>query len=401
MAGERTSGRYDFRGIGCSKIGYFKEVRSKISELEKLNIELATRHAKLDAIINSISDGLTILDRDLNITFVNKVQTALFPEKPLVGRPCYEALYHRSSSCKNCPALKTLETHETYRGEVLMRTGPFVGHHYEWTISPIVSPFGKVTEIILVMRDVTQRKEYEHTLLQADRMAAVGLLSASIAHEINNPLTSIAGFSEGLLKRIKKHDLDRESFREYLEIIVSESYRCKGIVQNLLQYSRKSVDEPELLSIDQILNDTVSLLRQHAKDHKIRISVKNMLAAGMGNVVGKEAQLKHLFLNIFNLAFRAMENGGRISAVQRNSGDRIEVLISVETENLCAPRWEELVSTTCSPHASVHSSPINLSVCYTIMRNHDGKLSFELQGEGKGLFRITFPASMLKHDLAG
>ena len=111
MAGERTSDRYDFRGIGCSKIGYFKEVRSKISELEKLNIELATRHAKLDAIINSISDGLTILDRDLNITFVNKVQTALFPEKPLVGRPCYEALYHRSSSCRNCPALKTLETH--------------------------------------------------------------------------------------------------------------------------------------------------------------------------------------------------------------------------------------------------------------------------------------------------
>lgn len=402
MTEKNGSIKYDFKGIGFSKVGHFKEVRSKINELEKLNIELATRHNRLEAIINSISDGMTILDSNLNITFVNKLQTALFPEGPLVGRPCYEALYRRSSSCRNCPALRTLETQEIYRGEVIMKAGPFVGHYYEWTISPIVNPFGKVSEIVLLMRDVTQRKEYEHNLLQADRMAAVGLLAASIAHEINNPLASIAGFAEGLLKRLgslraQLDDAKAEAFQEYLEIILSESYRCKDIVQNLLQYSRKSVDEPEILSIEQIVNETVSLLRQHAKDHKIRITVKSMLAAGLGNVFGKESQLKHLFLNIFNLAFRAMGNGGEIVTTQRNSGNLVEVSISAQTERSFSRQWEDLVNTTCAPDGTSRESPINLSVCYTIMRNHSGQLTFVREGDRKATFRLMFPASMLEH----
>ncbi len=402
MTDKMRFSQYDFKGIGFSKIGHFKEVRSKINELEKLNIELAMRHNRLEAIINGISDGMAILDRNLNITFVNKVQGEMFPERALVGRRCFEALFRKTEVCNNCPALKALETRETYRGEVLIKGGAYEGHHYEWTVSPIVSPFGAVNEIILLMRDITRRKEYEHNLLQADRMAAVGLLAASIAHEINNPLTSIAGFAEGLLKRIKSLDeagstLKAESFREYLEIILSESYRCKDIVQNLLQYARKPVDAPEILSIDSILNDTVSLLRQHAKDHKIRLGVRNMLAAGLGNVFGKETQLKHLFLNIFNLAFRAMEKGGEITALQRNSGSLIEVVISIESHENFSPAWEDLSVSSCYGDKWPQISPINLSVCYTIMRNHNGELSFERLGDTKAAFKLSFPASVLEH----
>lgn len=399
MARHVRSVEYDFKGIGFSKVGHFKEVRSKIKELENLNIELATRHNKLEAIINSISDGMTILDENLNILFVNKIQTNMFPEGTLVGKPCYRAFFRKDRACRKCAALRTLETHQTYRGEILMKEGGHAGHYYEWTVSPIMNPFGKVSQIIVLMRDITQRKEYEHNLLQADRMAAVGLLAASIAHEINNPLTSIAGFTEGLLKRIKKMSESNQgatfdAFREYLEIILTESYRCKDIVQNLLQYSRKSTDEPGILAIDDIVHDTVSLLRQHAKDSKIKISVKNMLSAGMGHVFGNESQLKHLFLNIINLAFRAMQGGGKITAIERNSGNLIEVVILAEARDHFSGRIEELLGASCSENAPLTGSPINLSVCYTIMRSHNGEISFEVDGEQKASFRLRFPATM-------
>ena len=86
----------DFIGIGYSKIGYFKETRSKIKELESLNIELARRHNKLEAVFNSISDGLTILDRNFNIVFANQVQEIYFSDAALIGKKCFEAFFYFS-----------------------------------------------------------------------------------------------------------------------------------------------------------------------------------------------------------------------------------------------------------------------------------------------------------------
>jgi len=135
-------------------------------------------------------------------------------------------------------------------------------------------------------------------------MAAIGFLAAGIAHEINNPLTSIAGFSEGLLKRLKKIEKSGnlkqiDAFREYLEIINNETYRCKEIIQNLQEFSRNSEGDYETITIDKIINATISLFRQHAKDRKIRIHFKNQLTKGFNQVLGKESQLKHVFFKSF------------------------------------------------------------------------------------------------------
>jgi two-component system NtrC family sensor kinase len=397
MPSEPKKTSYDFKGLGFSKIGHFKEVRSKINELEDLNIELAARHSKLEAIINSISDGLTILDRDLKVIYVNKVQAAMFPGDELIGKTCHELLFRKERSCRKCHALESMKSKQTYRGEVLIKEGGFAGHYYEWTISPVIDPFGQVSQIILLMRDITQRKEYELKLMQADRMAAIGLLAGSIAHEINNPLTSIAGFSEGLLKRLKKMPKSGtgnviESFHEYLEIIFDEAYRCKDIIQNLLEYSRKTNEGNEVLEINRIINDTISLLRQHAKDHGIKIVVRDGLAAGMRCVIGNESQLKHLFLNIFNLSFRVVDSGGTITTLQKNSGDLITVEISVTGEKGSAKRWQDFLDTSCFVDQPPTGSPINISVCYSIMQNHSGDLVFETGENGRGTFKLRFPA---------
>ena len=156
---------HDFKGIGSSKIGHFKEVRKKITELENLNVKLAQRRNRLEAIFNSISDGLTILDRNLNIVFANRIQQAMFPGVSLIGRKCFQAYYHKEDICKNCPSLKTMANDETLQGEVFIKDGKFAGHYFEWTTSPIMDQNGRVAEIILLMRDVTKRKDYELSLI--------------------------------------------------------------------------------------------------------------------------------------------------------------------------------------------------------------------------------------------
>ena len=111
---------HDFKGIGFSKIGHFKEVRAKIKELEKLNVKLARRGNRLEAIFNSMSDGVTILDRNLTIVFANHVQKNMFPAISLAGQKCFTMYYRKNKICSNCPALQTIETQETRLGETLI-----------------------------------------------------------------------------------------------------------------------------------------------------------------------------------------------------------------------------------------------------------------------------------------
>jgi PAS domain S-box-containing protein len=385
----------DFKGIGYSKIGYYKETRSKIKELEKLNFELARRHNKLEAIFNNISDGLTILDRDFNIVFANQVQKTLFPAGELMGRKCFQAYFQKTSMCKGCPSLKTMRSKKNLQGEMFIKNAGHGGRYFEWSTSPIRDPSGRVFEIILLMRDITERKEYEYKLMQADRMAAVGFLAAGVAHEINNPLTSIAGFSEGLLKRFNTIDVgmipqQMQSFKEYLNIINSEAYRCKEIIHNLQVFSRTSSDDFENLKIDKILKDTISLFRQRAKDQHIKINYNNHLTPGVDIVNGKESQLKHLFLNLMIRAFKSVEEGGELNVVASTAGNQIKIAISDSGEPICRSGKE--LGLRSGKDGFGHD--IDLSICYNIIQHHNGLIKMNTEAEAGNKVAVYFPASI-------
>jgi two-component system, NtrC family, sensor kinase len=386
----------DFKGIGYSKIGFFKETRSKIKELESLNIELVRRHNKLEAVFNSISDGLTILDRDLNIVFANQVQKTNFPDTELVGKKCHKAFFNKAAACRNCPVLQTIEFQQSFTGEILVHDTDGNGRYYEWTTSPVQGPTGRVYEILLLMRDITQRKEYEYKLMQADRMAAIGFLAAGVAHEINNPLTSIAGFSEALLKRMKNISGESDhqllaAFEEYLGIINTEAYRCKEIIFNLQDFSRNSKDDFELLSINAIIRDTLSLFRQRAKDNNIKIRYDAQLDPEKEAIYGKKTQLKHLFLNLLIRSFKSVEEGGSMWIQALSIGKQVKVSLY---DNGGSPDRNDAKEATQKPEGfSGSSSDVDLSICYNIVQHHKGTMKYENSEELGNVLTIYFPAA--------
>jgi len=400
MADTQIKISHDFKGISYSKIGHFKEVQSKIKELEKLNLQLAHRHNRLEAIFNGMSDGLTILDRNLTIVFANQIQQRMFPDISVIGKKCFKAFFRRERTCHECPVLRSLETLGTCQGETLVKSGVYAGRYYEWTSSPIKGPSGNVDEIILLMRDITRRKESEHKLMQADRMATIGFLAAGLAHEINNPLTSIAGFAEGLLKRLKHvptplDDKMFKSFQEYLEIIQNEAYRCKDIIQNLQNFSRSSSDDFESIPIDRVIRDTISLFRQHAKDKGIAIDYKNHLSSGLDTLSGKESQLKHLFLNLFNRAFNATKKGDALSLVSMNQSNHIEIDMRYNGGDAMDHFPGSIFNPARSQGVIGETHTIDLSICYSIVNQHRGEIQFMPNGDNAGSrFIIRFPVSL-------
>ena len=366
-------------------------MRTKTKELETLNLELARRHNQLESIFNSISDGLTILDRDLNIVFTNKVQKTMFPEVSLVGKKCYNAFFRKKNVCRDCPARITLEGQKVLRGEVLIKEGEYAGRYYEWTTSPIQDAFGQTYEIVLTMRDITERKEMDFKLIEADHMASIGLLASGIAHEINNPLTSIAGFSEGLLKRLKTNpelgkNKDLNAFQEYLEIIYHEAYRCKETISHLAEFCQKS--DEEIVALDQIIKDVIFLIRQHAKDRQIKVMFKNQLLKGFNQIRGNSSQLKYILLTLFNKSFEGLENGGKLNALLKNSGNEIEIFISI----LGAGRPEKEKSRQAARYSTpIDETDISFSIGYNVIRRHHGTIQIDYPKGGGHVFNIKFP----------
>ncbi len=394
MSEESTTERHDFKGLGYSKIGHFKQVRAKIRELEDISNER-------EAIINNMTDGLTILDQDLNILFANRIQQDLFQDRTLIGKKCFTAFYQKSSCCSGCPALITLGTEKTLSGEIIINRKTPARRFVEWSTFHIKDPSGCAPKIILLMRDITKRKENEFEFMRADRLAAMGLLVSGIAHEINNPLTSIAGFSESLLKRLKTNPEYRDSqlskeFQDYLEIINQEAYRCSNIIHNLIRYTRESTDDFLLVDISQILHDTILLIKPYAKDLGIRFNFQNGSKTEPLNLVGNESHLKHLFLNLLNYALESMVDGGSLTVQTQTDSKDLEILITnIDSESL---PYDIVGGTNTNAPKPFHTAqidtggtPLSLSVCSNIVQNHRGELNIKHNNGGGFVIFLKLP----------
>jgi two-component system, NtrC family, sensor kinase len=372
--------------------------------LEKISAELGRRHSELEAVINSMTEGLTILDQNLNIVFINKVQQNLFQGRALRGRKCFEAFYQKPHSCRNCPAMETLAHRESLSGEINVELPSNGRRHLEWSTTRIEDPLGSAPRVLLLMRDITKRKEEEMNLMRADRLATIGLLAAGIAHEINNPLTSIAGFSEGLLKRLKQHGAMEEdqlirALEDYLQIINQEAHRCSKIIRNLIRYSQKTTEDMVPLDIVQIINDTIVLIQPHARQTGIQLALNDRQTTGPLYLTGSEANLKHLCLTLLNYALEAMERPGTLNISTVRDGDEVKVIIShgnfpTSPEAPNSHNWGETPPPFHSGKTDIGGLPLSLSICYTIMQQHRGHISLQ-HGEGQSLaFVLKFPASL-------
>jgi len=241
-----------------------------------------------------------------------------------------------------------------------------------------------------LLRDLQQQMERLKTtqaqLIQSAKMAAIGTLAAGVAHEINNPLTSIMGFGEVLMSELPPDS----PFRSEVGIIAAEARRVSKIVSALLDLSRQTKPQRKPTDLNEVLRQTLILIGKHLTQTRVTIEVEEAYDPDIGLLLLDEGQMKQVFLNLITNAVQAMPEGGRLGIRSSRDGDRVMVTISDSGAGMSPDVQDHLFEPffTTKPNGT----GLGLSVSLGIVQEHGGRITVE-SGEGEGsTFTVSFSA---------
>ncbi|MGG1677146.1 PAS domain S-box protein [Neobacillus sp. NRS-1170] len=240
---------------------------------------------------------------------------------------------------------------------------------------------GKITGIIGYGRDVTALRQTEERLRRTEKLSVVGELSASVAHEIRNPLTSLKGFVQLLQMEDKKHQF-------YYQIMLDELNRINHIVGELLLLAKPQLLKYTTADIQKLLNDVISLLSTEASLYNVQI--ESIYPENEINIECDPNQLKQLFINLIKNAIEASINGGKVSIVLEQLENE-QVIIAVK-DNGCGISKERLEKIGEPFYSSKEKGTgLGLTVSFKIVQSHKGTIRFDSQKNHGTTVNITLP----------
>lgn len=255
---------------------------------------------------------------------------------------------------------------------------------------------GEPVRMLGIVRDITDEKEKEMQLIMSERLAALGQMASGIAHEINNPLATIAACAEGLLNRLRKGQLNLDLLENYLGIISEEVTRCKGITTSMLSFVRKVEYEKKEVDINDILDKTIELIGFQGRFKGVEVAKhygQTMTARG------NEGELKQVFLAIIVNALDAMEDMGTLTLdtrimcpdPQAEKGESVCIRISDTGTGISPELANRIFDPFFTTKGEKGGTGLGLSIVHKIIKDHNGNIAVD-SGSGAGTtFTITLP----------
>jgi PAS domain S-box-containing protein len=259
--------------------------------------------------------------------------------------------------------------------------------HFSISLSPMRDELKTVNSVVVVMTDITDATLLQAKLAHSEKMATIGRLVSGVAHEVNNPLAAILGFTDLLLENPEVP----ASARDDLQIILQETQRTKDIVQDLLSFARQRPVQRELVSVNSVLRQTIKLRSYDFASHGVEVLEE--FDEGLPPALGDAQQLQQVFLNILNNAYDAVQESserGRITIRTCHHNHGIEVNIIDNGTGIVDPQriFDPFYTTK---HAG-KGTGLGLSICYGIVRAHGGEIQCWNNEEVSGsTFMVRIP----------
>ena len=374
----------------------------------RLEAEVAARTRDLEEqrhfvaqVVDSLPLGLYVTDRDYRVQMWNrKRETGMqgISRDEALGRRVFDVL-HRQPEEELRDELR--EVFESGRVQQFQTESSASGELRTFRITKIpmrADDAGPVTHVITVGEDVTEWREAQDRIAQAEKLAAIGTLTAGVMHEINNPLATIAACAEVTALRVDEDgdgmpEALRGTLREAFRLIDAEVHRCRRIVDGLLDFSRPKSDGREPVDMAAVIEHTLFLLKHHPRFKQLLVIVDP--AQGPPPIVeANEEQLVQVFMALLLNAVDAMDSlRGRGTVALRVRTLEREVTAEVEDqgEGIRSADRQKIFEPFFTTKPPGRGTGLGLSVCYSIVSEHGGRIEVDSRvGEGS-TFRIVLP----------
>jgi len=338
---------------------------------------------------DALSEGIAVVDTDGIVRRANRSLASLLgvPVSTLVGTALGDALLGAGKS----QALSELLA-GTRRGD---RSAPLIVrserlHRTVRVNAAHIAGAGFEQSVVVLVEDVTEQQALETQLVQSEKLAAVGQLVSGVAHELNNPLTSIAGLSEFLLeqKELGKKD------RGHLQVIQEQAERAGRIVRNLLTFARKGTGERALVDLNDVIRRTLSLT---AYDLKLKdITVTRELSGALPEVLGDRHGLQQVVLNLVTNAAQAVAENPRERPREITVSTWFDSQVHLRVADSGPGIPEHVLQNVFTPFFTTKEpgkgTGLGLSITYSIVESHGGHLTIEPPpASGGAAFRVDLP----------
>jgi PAS domain S-box-containing protein len=336
---------------------------------------------------NALVEGIAVVGPTGAVLRANRALAGLagLPEAELVGRNFGQMIFGEPEA-----VARLIEA--AYRGE---RTAPLVvrpedSHRVlRLTAAPLAGP--ERGSVVVLIEDVTEQQLLEAQIIQSDKMASIGQLVSGVAHELNNPLTSIAGLAELLLERPPHPELPRE----HLRVIYDQAERAGRIVRNLLTFARKGVAEKAAVDLREVVARTSLLITYELQLHGIEL--ESDLSPDPTVVLGDRYELQQILLNLVTNAVQAVtglaDGQPRRIMLSTSRTDDGKAVLRVQDTGPGVPA--HLVPYLFTPFfttkAPGEGTGLGLSLSYGLVKAHGGVLEYEAPPQVGAEFRVTLP----------
>ena len=359
-----------------------------VSVLHQSQTELQKERDFSGKILNHTQSLILVTDTEGMISYANRRWSGLgFQQNQILSHPFPDlcAAPRRAALREALAAVARGQQIDNF--DMPLVRGDGVSAQFSLNLSPISGEDGRVSSIVVVMTDVTDSAMLRSKLMHAEKMAAVGQLVSGVAHEVNNPLTAILGFTDLLMENPELP----ESARRDLRVILQEAQRTKQIVQNLLSFARQMPPQRQPVQLNSILQRTVHLRSYDFISHGIQVI--EFLDESLPQVVGDSHQLQQVFLNILNNAYDAVRETTRPARIEIRSGKvGAFVDISFRDNGPGVPDPTIIFNPFFTTKDVGKGTGLGLSICYGIVREHGGEILCDNNPDSEGAtFTVRLP----------
>jgi signal transduction histidine kinase len=364
---------------------------------DKLELLAALKdsEAQKKAIVDGFSGILILFDTNLVAQWVNEATRQQFPDA--IGHHCHEIFCAKNGQCKGCAFTRSLETGqiETTTQRVEIHGGQTDEIIFDITASPVSNEAGKITGIIIIAQNVTEKYILEKQLRHTQKMEAIGTLAGGVAHDFNNVLTPIMGYTEIIRLKLEQDGYEGDRVYSYLAEILKASKRAKSLVEQVLTFSRSIEKKAVHQFLHPIIKEVMKLMRMTLPS---TLTIIEEVDENCGRVLIDPVQIHQVLINLCTNASHAL-NGKHGTLVVRlaalpPSGDGekwVELSVADSGSGIDPEDLERIFEPYFSTKEKTRGTGMGLAMVHGIINAQGGHIDVESE-VGKGtVFKIRLP----------